>query len=214
MDWQTTDWGGQKETETHSDKVEVRMDTGSHRRHFMCVELSDKYLYRRAFSELTLLDTLPDLLQDGKSIHCITGGDVDSLSYLKCVLRVQKLHYCLLSTWCMGAQDIYEISEWIKNGTIEKMDFYVGEIFPNQYRVEWQMLQDLIRETNCGRVACFRNHSKIYAGYGDKFHFAIETSANVNTNPRTEQGVITQGKEIYDFYKSYFDGIKSIIKDE
>lgn len=65
-----------------------------------------------------------------------------------------------------------------------------------------------------GRVAVFRNHAKIYAGYGPKFAFGIESSANINTNPRTENGCITIGREIYEFYKEYFDGIISFIKDE
>ena len=59
------------------------------------------------------------------------------------------------------------------------------------------------------RLCVFRNHSKIYAGEGDKFSFAIETSANINTNPRTEQGVITIDRGLYEFYKSYFDRIES-----
>lgn len=54
-----------------------------------------------------------------------------------------------------------------------------------------------------------KNHSKIYAGKGEKFAFGIQTSANVNTNPRTENGNIIITDEIYRFYKDYFDGIKS-----
>lgn len=44
---------------------------------------------------------------------------------------------------------------------------------------------------------------------GKKFAFGIETSANINTNPRTENGCLTIGKEIYEFYKEYFDKIIS-----
>lgn len=62
------------------------------------------------------------------------------------------------------------------------------------------------------RLCVFRNHSKIYAGEGDKFAFAIETSANINTNPRTEQGVVTIDRGLYEFYKAYFDGIESFEK--
>lgn len=39
--------------------------------------------------------------------------------------------------------------------------------------------------------------------------FVIESSANINTNPRTEQGVITIDRGLVDFYKNYFDKIKS-----
>ena len=149
-------------------------------------------------------------LRKGQSWHFITAGDVDSLTFLKVVLLHQpKLHYLLFSTWCMAAEDILQLQQWIEQGVIEKMDCYVGEIFPGSYRVEWQMLNKLIADTHCGRVAVFRNHSKIYAGYGDKWHFAIETSANINTNPRTEQGVITIDEGLYQFYRDYFDGIKS-----
>lgn len=65
-----------------------------------------------------------------------------------------------------------------------------------------------------GRVAVFKNHSKIYAGYNaaDSFYFDIQTSANINTNPRTEQGSITVDKGLFDFYKEYFDGIVSFEK--
>lgn len=46
------------------------------------------------------------------------------------------------------------------------------------------------------------------AGVGEKFAFVIESSANINTNPRTEQGVITISRDLFEFYKQYFDGIK------
>ena len=58
-----------------------------------------------------------------------------------------------------------------------------------------------------------RNHSKIFAGYGEKFHFGVQSSANINTNPRTENGCITITKDIFDFYFDYYDGIKSFEKD-
>ncbi len=73
------------------------------------------------------------------------------------------------------------------------------------------MLKPII-EKHGGRVAVFRNHAKIFAGSGDKFYFGVETSANINTNPRTENGCITIEKEIYEFYKAYFDGIVSFAK--
>jgi len=38
---------------------------------------------------------------------------------------------------------------------------------------------------------------------------AIESSANINTNPRTEQTVITVDTGLARFYKDFFDGIKS-----
>lgn len=186
----------------------------SHRRTTACIELSTRHLYRRAFSEVSLLDACGQLnFKEGESYHFITAGDVDSLSYLKAILRQQPLSYCLLSTWCMAAEDILQLKLWCNEGAIKRLDMYVGEIFPSTYKVEFGMLQEMYSESGenvgGGRLVVFRNHSKIYAGYGDKFAFGIETSANVNTNPRTENGCITISQEIFKFYKEYFDGVVS-----
>lgn len=180
-----------------------------HRRSTECLVRETKTIYRRAFSETQLLDILSDKFKEGYSYHCITAGDVDSLSYLKCVLRQQNLEYCLFSTWCMASDDILQFDEWLTSGKIKRLDAYVGEIFPGTYRMEWKKLNEIFDKHKCGRIAVFKNHSKIYAGIGSKFAFGIETSANINTNPRTENGCITIGKDIFEFYKQYFDGIIS-----
>lgn len=196
-----------RESEKNTKVEDTR--TGSRRRSTACIELSNRYLYRRAYSETQLLDVVDFDYIPGCSYHFITGGDVDSLSFLKTVLRQQNLDYLLFSTCCMAAEDILQIDEWIKQGKIKRMDAYLGEIFPSTYRIEYQMMQDLFERHQCGRITVFKNHSKIYAGYGDKFHFAIESSANINTNPRTENGCITIDKGLYEFYRKFFDGINS-----
>ena len=153
--------------------------------------------------------------KNGCTYNFITGGDVDSLTYLKIVLNQHDLDYCLLSTWCMAAEDILQIQQWWTAGKIRRFDMYLGEIFPNSYKVEWSMVKKFYQEhPEAGRAAIFRNHSKIYAGCNEVegFYFGIQTSANINTNPRTEQGSITIDKAIFDFYKEYFDGIVSFEK--
>jgi len=185
----------------------------THRRSTECLIRETSTIYRRAFSETQLLDVLGPQFKEGHSYHCITAGDVDSLSYLKCVLRQQDLDYCLFSTWCMAAGDIMQFEEWLEAGRIKKLDAYLGEIFPKSYKMEWKKLKEVYEKYQCGRIAVFRNHAKIYAGIGPKFAFGIETSANINTNPRSENGCITIGEEIYHFYKNYFDGIVSFKTD-
>ena len=199
---------------TSEKKEEVKQvsHTVTHRRTTECIVRNDKTIYRRAFSETQLMDAVGLNFKDGESYHCITAGDVDSLSYLKLVLRQQNLDYCLFSTWCMSSDDILQFDEWLQDRKIKKLDAYLGEIFPNTYKFEYKKLKEVFEKHNCGRIAIFKNHSKIYAGWGDKFHFGIETSANINTNPRTENGCITIGKEIAEFYKQYFDGIISFEK--
>ena len=176
-------------------------------------ELTPKFEYRRAFSESSLLDALkaPGFhFQEGHAYNFITAGDIDSLSFLKAILRQQDLDYCLASTWCMGAEDILQFREWVEADRIKKLDIYVGEIFSGSYAVEFQMLKRLYEDhPEIGRYALFRNHSKVYAGVGRLYAFGIQSSANINTNPRTENTCVTIDRGLFDFYKQYYDGIKS-----
>lgn len=188
----------------------ITASKGGRGRKSAMIEIPEKTLYRRAYGEVKMLELAGmEELKDGHSYHFITGGDIDSLSFLKFVmLRQPRLDYLLFSTWCMATADILQFREWVENGSIKRLDCYVGEIFPGSYALEWIMLNNLVNETGCGRVVSFKNHSKIYAGKGNKFAFVIESSANINTNPRTEQGVITLNEDLFNFYKNYFDGLK------
>ena len=151
--------------------------------------------------------TRPKANDDGRS-----GGDVDSFSFLLWLLRKTRLKRCLCSTWCISKVDIEEFHRQIRLGRIGQMDFYVGEILPKSYPEEYAQMGEIARDSG-GRLAVFRNHSKVMAGIGDKFSFAIESSANVNTNPRTEQTVVTIDRGIADFYFAFYDGIISFDKD-
>lgn len=209
--WEKPSWGGVKTDKSEEIEEGVEVKGKSHRRTTEVMELSLKYEYKRAHSEVALIDCLGMAdFKEGYSYNFITSGDVDALSYLKLVLRHQpKLHHLICSTWCMSAEDIYQLRLWVENGTIDRLDLYVGEIFPTSYRIEWAMLQKMYNELKCGRLCVFRNHSKIFAGFGDKYAFGIQMSANINTNPRTENGNITIDKGLYEFYKAYFDDINS-----
>lgn len=177
-----------------------------------CIKRDTRSVYRRAYSETQLLDILDINLLDGHSYHCISGGDIDSLSYLKHIVRQQRLNYVLFSTWCMADDDVLQLREWLESDKIGRIDAYCGEIFPGSYSKQHKTLKEVIEPCG-GRVAIFRNHSKIYAGTGEKFDFAIESSANINTNPRTENTTIHIGTDIYRFYKEFFDNITSFNRD-
>lgn len=168
--------------------------------------------FRRAWSESKLMEILPVTLTEGYSYHCISGGNIDSLSYLKHIVRLQPLDYLLFSTWCMADEDVEQFAEWVGSGRIARVDAYVGEIFPGSYTRQYRALKKVVSKCG-GRVCVFRNHAKIYAGCGPEWPFAVESSANINTNPRTENTTITIGADIFQFYKGFFDEIKSFSKD-
>ena len=129
---------------------------------------------RRAKSEAHLLEIMPAPLDTAAAYHVISGGDVDSMSFLARVVKETPLDYALM--WCMALPDVEQLAKWLESGRIGRMDAYAGEIFPNQYPDVHRRLCDVMR-AHGGRVAIFRNHAKVYAGTCPAFDFAISSSA-------------------------------------
>lgn len=177
------------------------------------VSTRSRYFERRIKSELALEESLPWHFEPGAAYHCFSFGDVDALTYLRAIVKQQRVEYAMLSTWCMAVTDVAEITKWIERGDLGRIDFYVGEIFQASYASVYLMLSELVRGFG-GRVAIFRNHSKVIAGFGEHFDFAIESSANVNTNPRSEATVVTIDTGLARWYKEeIFDKIQSFNRD-
>lgn len=166
---------------------------------------------RRANSEAHLAEVLPATVAAGDSWHVISRGDIDSLSYLAHWLRAGPFDLVALSTWCMAADDVARLRGWLDCGAIDQLELYVGEIFPSQYGDEYAECLRLV-DTFGARVVVARNHSKVTlaANYAADYYLAMESSANVNTNPRIEQTATHASRALFDFYLDFYRGLRSI----
>lgn len=171
-----------------------------------------RHISRKAVSEAALEKALDWYFQEGDCYHCFSFGDVDSMSYFKHVLKQQPVKYLALSTWCMAGEDVRDLREWHRRGMLGRVDFFVGEIFRGSYPEVYDEVKSFIAECG-GRLVVFRNHSKVMAIKGEKFDCLIESSANVNTNPRSENTVLTVDTELVDTYIHLFSEIVPFNKD-
>lgn len=183
-------------------------DGGEAEEHIRVKKTISRHTMRRVLSEVNLEKELPWHFEDGVSYHCFSWGDVDSLTYFRAVVKQQHINYALISTWCMAMEDCTEIESWLAAGYIDRVDFYIGEIFKASYYPEYVKLVEICAKYG-GRVCMFRNHSKVMVLLGERFAAVIEASANVNTNPRSEQTCITVDRDLALWYKGIFDGVRS-----
>lgn len=175
-----------------------------------------KYAYRRAFSEMELLESLaaPDFqFQEGWCYCFMSRGDVDLLSYLKLVLQHQNVERLIVSAWKTDETDIKLIRKWMEYGRIAHLDIYLGRMYAygKERRYDIRRFRGILEGLPECTVKVFRNHSKIIAGKGEKFNFVIQGSANMNTNVNAENVCIIIDDAAYDFYSSFFKDIKSLI---
>lgn len=167
---------------------------------------------RHATAEAHLASILPARIEPGDSWHVISHGDIDSLSCLTHALGgVSHFDYVAISAWCIAKADLDQIEAWLDTGRIDTFELYAGEIFPSQYGDEYAQALGLADRYGA-RVVIARNHSKITlaSNVGEDYHLVCESSANVNTNPRIEQTAIHCDRALFDFYRDFFSGLRSI----
>ena len=173
---------------------------------------ANRHHMRRANAEATLAEILPATIAPGESWHVMSRGDIDSLSYVRHVLAgVSHLDHLLMSTWCIAKNDLTEIANWLDSGRVEQFDLYAGEIFPGSYGDEYEQMLAMC-ENYGARLVIAKNHSKVTLCSVDDYKIVIESSANVNTNPRIEQSALHHNADLHSFYLEFFDGVKSIDK--
>ena len=175
------------------------------------VRTSNRHAVRRAKAEAELATLLPERIEDGDSWHVISHGNIDALSYLRHLIKPTFFDYVGVSTWCIARQDLLEITGWLDAGKIDQFALYAGEIFRNQYGDEYEMVLRM-REDYGVHFVMAKNHSKVTlcANHAEGYYVVVESSANVNTNPRIEQSTIHRSADLYAFYAEFFDGIRSI----
>jgi hypothetical protein len=168
--------------------------------------MGSRQLWRKAASEKALEEAINWHFQEGDSFHCFSFGDVDSFSFFKMVLRQQPIRYAAISTWCMAGEDVMDLRKWHEREMVGRVDFFMGEIFRGSYPDVYAATKEFIEECG-GRLVIFRNHSKVMAIEGERFDCLIESSANINTNPRSENTVVTVDRELVSHYIRLFSEI-------
>ncbi len=174
--------------------------------------MGKRQIWRKAASEAALEQAMPWHFQEGDCFHCFSFGDVDSFSFFKMVLRQQPIQYAAISTWCMAGEDVTDLRRWHAKGMVGRVDFFVGEIFKGSYPDVYSAVMEFLEECG-GRLVTFRNHSKVMAIEGDRFDCLIESSANVNTNPRSENTVLTVDRDLVAEYIKLFSEIVPFNRD-
>lgn len=171
-----------------------------------------RQMWRKASSEAALEQALDWHFREGDCYHCFSFGDVDSFTFFKHVLRQQPIQYAAISTWCMAGEDVTDLRKWHARGLVGRVDFFVGEIFKGSYPDVYAAVREFLDECG-GRLVTFRNHSKVMAIEGERFDCLIESSANINTNPRSENTVVTVDRELVADYIKLFSEIIPFNKD-
>jgi len=152
-----------------------------------------------------LLDRLPE---ENEFFHIISNGNFDYWSIVPIIIEMAGMKSATLhaSTWTLNRPNALEMLEMLDDGRLSQISLLTGTYFKRRESAVYATIANGLLARN-SRIVCLENHAKVaLISDGEKF-FVMEGSANFTANPRIEQNIIGQSRELYEHHKTWIEEI-------
>jgi len=165
--------------------------------------------YNRELLRQSKMDTVAEVFKTlpkiGDQVHLITNGKYDLFNLIHHF--VEKMGVCneiYLSTWIFTKQYSKILIKLFDEGKIKSIGVVTGLYYKHRDVAGFNFLTKSLYERG-QKYHAFKNHAKLTILNDGENYYTIEGSANLTNNPRTEQLVITNDKDLYLFNKEWID---------
>lgn len=133
----------------------------------------------------------------GDCYHVISVANVDSFTWLRHMVDLQRIDYALVCTYALYADAVDWMLAKQQSGRIGRLDFYIGDNIEVVHPDAYVGIKRLLPACG-GRLVVFKNHSKVIVLRGEKYNVLIESSANMNEKlvPHFENTCVTVDTEL------------------
>lgn len=138
----------------------------------------------------------------------VTDGGFSSISFVKFIAERCHVNEFYASSFRIGKKELLLINSLFCGNKIDKCYFAVGTLMSSKNKADkkygyYECFKNLC-DQNGWEYVTVNNHSKILLFDTDVGQFVIETSSNLNENPKIEQFSFEQSAELFEFYKNVF----------
>lgn len=152
------------------------------------------------------LTTLPSNLE---IFHLVTNASVDFFMFVPLIIDLTNLKYTVtLSTWSMSMECVDTMIGLYDSGKIHINLLLSGDgMQKRRPHIYWKLFESF-NDRGLKFRPC-KNHAELILMCNEieNKYYVIERSAHMTSNPRLEQHVINNNKELYDFHKSWMDNL-------
>ena len=156
-----------------------------------------------------MIDGLPG---DDEVYKFVSTGGFSSICFISYIANITKINELHVSTLRVGKKELQMLDVLRKAGKLGKCNFVIGSLMANDSKAinaygYYSNFRGVCEKNGWSYVSA-HNHSKILLFDTDVGKFVIETSSNLNENPKFEQFSFERSDELYEFYLGFFDDIK------
>ena len=156
----------------------------------------------------TLNEIISELPKADEVYKMISKGGFASISFIMFVAERTKINNLYVSTFRVGKKESLVLNKLHTEGTLDHAEFVFFELM-NETDDKYGYFKTLRRvaDQNDWKMSALKNHSKVILFDTDMGKYVIETSSNLNENPKIEQFSFEKDEELYEFYKKeIFEG--------
>ena len=162
---------------------------------------------REKFEIESIMPNLPD----DEVFKLITSGGFSSIGFIKVIADATVINNLFVSTLRIGKKHLAVLDNLYKQKRLKNASFVIGSIMKNDSAKGkgygyYDCLEDVCKK-NGWEISVMNNHSKILLFDTDIGKYVIETSSNLNENPKIEQFSFEKNSELYEFYLSLFEEV-------
>lgn len=137
-------------------------------------------------------------------IHGLTKGQFSLLDLITSTIDTIGPSHMQISTWTAAKTDVRTCCEWMKAGQILSSRWLVDLTFQRRTPELAHTIRELFGAESI-RVA--QNHCKLVLLHNDDWRVVIQTSMNLNFNPRFENFTVAHDPDLHAFYGGIFDEV-------
>ena len=133
------------------------------------------------------------------------SGGFSSLAIILSVAQREKIEQMYCSTFRIGREHFKKLYGAFLSGNIKNAEFYTSDVQKKTDKDKYDYLgfiENICNETKW-TVKPVKNHSKvILMRTAQSNHYVVETSSNLNENPKIEQFSVSNDIELFEFYNN------------
>jgi hypothetical protein len=158
-----------------------------------------------------IIDRLP---ADGECFKFISQGGFSSICFVCFVANRTTIKNLYVSSFRVGKKESQILHHLQNKGLIHHCEFVLNP-FEQDAKNQNQAFNALnqVATNNGWKIDASNNHSKVHLYDTAQGKFVLETSSNLNENPRIEQFSFEKDNDLFDFYARNIFGVTSKAAD-
>jgi len=162
-----------------------------------------------AMKREALTDVMPALPEPGYSYHVVSNGSFDYWSWIPTMAgymgHVEEFYG---STWTLNRANARELLELMDAGTLGSVAVITGVYFKRREAAVYTTLVEGLAARG-GRYMALENHAKValLGNAETDTWIVVEGSANWTANPRIEQNVVSNDRELFEFHRAWMESV-------